>query len=403
MRARGQVFLLLMLFGAPAAAQAVEASAARLTFVKVFKNSQPEYTRVTVQEDGQASYQGGSAEEPDEPEPFQLSASVTARVFELSAALNHFRRVELEFPRQVAHMGRKTFIYEEAGERTQVSYNYTRNAAAQELQALFEGIARGRYLKLKLEFHLQFDRLGMLQALREFERDFNAGGLVDTEQIAPLLKRISSDRRLMRLAQTRARDLLRRIQGTTGRLQFEHADEYTGWYTKVIVEERGTGTYERRGLNQPPQEKPLPLPPNTVARLMELVREANYFRGGGASSGAAGQASGYRLTYEAGPEHHEVAFSAPPDASLAEIVHLVQQALRQEDLRSQLQAALEKESESMMLQVVLQELETAVRSNSLVAPKQFEPLLERIAKSGETHAMVREQAERILAWIRAGG
>lgn len=392
---------LLVLLGLAAWAQADDTAAARLTFTKTFKGSQPEYTRVSVAEDGEASYQGGSIAEPTDPDSFRLSAATTARLFGLAAALNGFRGVELEYRRPVAHMGWKVLVYEKGGERAEVSYNYTQNAAALELEQWFGRIARGRFLVQQLAYRAQFDRLGVLETLREFEREFNTGQLVDAEQFAPILERLAGDTRLMRPVQTRARQLLGRIRGVPARLQFEHSDPGSGWYTRVVVFEQGSGLYERRRFDQPAREQPLEIPAGAATRLMGLVREANYFRGqpAGGGDGPDGSA-GYRLTYDGGSEHQETSFRRPPDAILAEIVHLFQQTVQQEEFRQRLDAALE--TESVMLQVVLQELEGALQTNALINPGEFVPVLERIANGSGTHPLVREQVARLLARIRAG-
>jgi len=375
-------------------------AAARLTFTKLFRERAPEYVRVTVTEDGRATYQGGTEDDPGEPESFRLSAEVTARMFALAAELNNFRGVALEARQQVANLGRKTFIFERGGERSEVTYNYTQNHAGDELQRLFEKIARGRHLSQQLEARLVYDRLGVLETLREFEREFNTGGLVDLEQFVPVLQSIGADRQVMRLAQTRAQRLLARIRGGGRRLQIEHGDQGSGWYLRLAVDDGGAAAYEERRFNQPPVERPLALPPAVTARLWELARQANYFRGQASSAYAEAQLNGYRLLYEAGAEHNEVAFTTAPDAVLAEIAYLFQRVVRQEEFRQRLQAAVEEKS--VTLQVVLQELEAAVQAGGVAEPKDFVPLLEKIAGAGDTHPRVREQAERLLARIRSG-
>jgi len=165
-----------------------------------------------------------------------------------------------------------------------------------------------------------------------------------------------------------------------------------------VTVEGGAASYEHRPFNQPLQEKPLPFPQAAVVRLGELLREAGYLRGQ-VSGYAENQLNGYRLQYEAGVEHNEVAFAQPPDGVLAEIVSLCQRALRQEDFRTRLHAAWEEKS--VTLQVVLQELEGAVAANAVIEPKEFVPLLDQIAENAESHPVVREQAGRLLMRIRA--
>jgi hypothetical protein len=377
---------------------AAESPAARLTFIKVFKGRVPEYMRVTLAESGEATYQGGSEMDPGDAETFRVSAGVTARVFALAAQLNYFRGVVLDSRRDVADLGRKTFVWERGGEQAEATYNFTENKAADELQRLCEGLGRGRHWIREIESRLVFDRLGVLGVLRDFERDFNSGTLVDVEQFVPILERVAADRRLMRLAQTRAQHLLDRIRGGGSRFQFEYGDQRSGWYTRVTVE-GGTASYEHRPFHQPPQEKPLPFPRSALVRLGELLREARYLSGRVSSGYAESQLNGYRLQYEAGVEHNEVAFAQPPDAVLAEIVSLCRRALRQEDLRVRLLTA--SEEKSVTLQVVLQELEEAVAANAVIEATEFVPLLDKIAENAECHPVVREQAGRLLVQIRA--
>lgn len=372
---------------------------ARLTFTKVFKGRVPEYVRVVVAEDGQTSYHGGTEMDPGEEDSFRLSPPLVERLFSLAASLNYFRGVELEASQPVADLGRKTFIYERGGQRAEVTYNYTQNKTAEDLQGLCEAIARGRFWIRELESRLVYDRLGVLETLRGFERDFNTGQLVDLEQFAPLLARMAADRRLMRLAQIKAQALLDRIHGAPAHLQIEYGDQRADWYLRLLVPREGPATWERRRFAQPPQEESLSLPAGLAARLFELARAANYLRGGVTSSDPTAPLSGYRLTYESGPEHNEAAFAAPPDAVLAEIVNLFQRVIRQEDFRSRLRTAVEENA--VDLQVVLQELEAAVQTDAVADPKEFVPLLEQIAGGTQAHPRVREQAARLLAEIRS--
>ena len=377
---------------------AEESSTARLTFVKVFRGSAPEYIRITVDENGETTFQGGSADRPDAPGSFRLSSGIAARLFGLAAELNYFQGSGLESGHRVAFMGQKTFVYEKGSVRNEASYNHTRSAAAQELQLWFERIARGRILAAQLEHRLLFDRLGLLETLREFEREFNAGNIVDPEQFIPVLERLAGDPRLMQLARTRAQSLLRRIRGGAATLQFEYGDLGTGWYYKAIVVDQGGATQEIRRFSEPVSPQRLDLPGDIVQRLWELARLENYFRDRTESREAAERLSGYRLTYEAGAEHRELVFASPPSAVIAEMVQIFQQALTQEQFRRRLRAALD--TKSLQLQLVLQELDAAVRSRKLIAPREFLPVLEGIAGEGAQHPTVRGLAERLLAHIR---
>ncbi|MFQ5777773.1 MAG: hypothetical protein ACE5IP_07170 [Terriglobia bacterium] len=370
---------------------------ARLTYEMIFEGSAPEYIYLTVQDDRQAVYRGGKVDEPDEPDSFRVSEKVTRRLFALVAALHYFQGTDLQSPRSVARMGKKTFAYEKDGQRADVTYNFTENDTAKELQRLCEQVARGRYHLRQLQFRLIFDRLGVMDALRRFESDLNKGRLVDVEQFALILERVAGDRRLMNLAQARARELLRRIRSRHPRLQLEYTDQETGWYYRLVVEGKGAVTLQSRRFDRPPNPRSIALPVAAVRRLLELVAQANYLRG--MTPSAPGQRSGYRLTYSAGAEQHQTTFLTPPTATLAEMTHIFQQVLQQEHLRGRLQAAVEENS--IMLQVILQEFEQAVSRDALIAPEDFVPLLESIARGNGYHERAREQAGRLLARVRA--
>jgi hypothetical protein len=135
-----------------------------------------------------------------------------------------------------------------------------------------------------------------------------------------------------------------------------------------------------------------------VERVWQLVRVADYFSNLADYQEPLGRLGGYRFTYESGPAHHQVAFSTPPGAAVSELVHVFRQVLRQEYYRDRLKAAVEEKS--LMLQVILQEMEAAVARNELVNPEEFGPTLEGIAQSEAQHEIVRSQAQRLLARIR---
>lgn len=387
----------LLLSAAPCA-RAGEPAVGRLTYEKIFPGSAPEYVRITVDESGQATFQGGAADGPEAPESFHLSPSVVARLFGLAAELNYFRSDGLESGQRVAFMGQKTFTYEKGALRGEAGFNHTRSSTAAELQLLFDRLARGRILAAQLEHRLLFDRLGLLETLREFERDFNAGHIVDPEQFIPVFERLVADPRLMQLARSRAQSLLRRVRGGAATLQFEYGDLERGWYYKVVLVDQGGATQEIRRFSEAANPQRLDLPEGVAGRLWELARLENYFRDRSAYQAPVERLSGYRFAYEAGPEHNDLLFSSPPTAVVAEMVQLFQQAVTQEQFRQRLRAALD--SKSMQLQLILQELDTAVQNRRLMAPREFVPVLEGIAGEDTQHPVVRGLAERLLAHIR---
>ena len=399
MSARCRLFLLVcLLLAGVAPLWPSPGDGAVLRFTKIFPGSFPDYMDVTVAEDGAAVYRG-RPEEDAEVQEFQLSADVTRRLFSLAAALNYFQGVELESRHKVAFMGDKTFVYTQGERENRASFNYTVNPKAMELQELFEAIGRGRFYYEQLESRLRYDRLGIIEVMRAFERDFNAGKLADVQQFSPILERIANDPSLARLARSRAADLLRRVRGGPARLELELVEKRSGQFYRLVVEEPGQAFYENRRIGESPNLQPWRASEAAIARLLELVPLANYLRGAPRMAEDEQAATVYRLTYESGAEKNNAVFAAPPSAPVAEMIHIFRQILQQEYFGERLLKAERGEGE--MLLIVLQELDTAVQRDNLVAPTQFVPRLEAIASAESTDPVTREQAERLLARLRA--
>ena len=400
MSARCRLFLLvfLLLAGSAPLCSSPDDASAVLRFTKIFPGSFPDYMDVTVGEDGAAVYRG-RPEEDAEVQEFQLSDDVTRRLFSLAAALNYFQGVGLESRHKVAFMGDKTFVYSKGGRESRISFNYTEDSTARELQELFEAIGRGRSYHEQLESRLRYDRLGIIEVMRAFERDFNAGKLADVQQFAPILERIANDPSLARLARSRAADLLRRVRGGPARLELELVEKRSGLFYRLVVEEPGQAFYESRRIGESPNLQPWRVSEAAIARLLELVPLANYLRGAPRMAEDEQAATVYRLTYESGAEKNNAVFAAPPSTPVAEMIHIFRQILQQEYFGERLSKAERGEGE--MLLIVLQELDTAVQRDNLVAPAQFVPKLEAIASAESTDPVTRQQAERLLARLRA--
>ena len=392
--------LLLLASTVPLSALAQDAEPARLTFVKAFPKSKPEYTRVEVAETGEASYQSGTIADPEEPEAFQVSTQTTAELFRLAGELDNFRGLTLDVNRRIARMGEKTFVYQTAAERFEVKYNYTENLLARELQDLFERIARGRYLLWELNYRARFDRLGVPEILRQFDAALSSGGLVDLESFVPTLTRIVNNVQLMKLARNHARRLLDRVRNQSAVVQLEYGDGRTDLYASLILNEEGNGTLDLRKSDAARNPRPVRLPAQLTGRLWEVVGMAGRFQGKQPVSGPP-RLIGYRFTYEKEAERNVTAFSSPPTAALAEVVDILRRFLRQQSYLDRLHMAIEKDS--YMLQVLLQDLEKALMRRSLAAPGEFVPILEGLLEKEGRHPIEQEIVRRILQQIRSAG
>jgi len=187
-------------------------SPARLTYTRVLKGSVPESLAITVNANGEATYEGRKLNEPSSPRPFQLTPATWLRLFQLAEALRNFESIDLESHKKVANLGLKTFLYERDGERHQAQFNYTQRREAQELMDLFEKIANVQQHISVLEYAIKYDPLSLAQELVLIQIDLDRRALADPELLVPALEKIAKNPRFLHLAQVRAQNILQRLQ-----------------------------------------------------------------------------------------------------------------------------------------------------------------------------------------------
>lgn len=194
-------------------AGAAPGATATLSYRRVFKSSSPELIEIKVSENSDAAtFEIRQLDDDSSPKAFQVSAPLRAKIFELGGQLNHFQNLDLDVHRRIANLGAKTFRYEKGGETHEVTFNYTLNAAATQLMQIFEGLARQQEHVVTLERRMKYDRLGVNDALLQFESDFNKKLLPEPQRALPALEQISNDTRFVDIARQRARALAERIR-----------------------------------------------------------------------------------------------------------------------------------------------------------------------------------------------
>lgn len=189
------------------------ASRAKLTFRRVFKSSTPEFIEISVREDSDdASYEIRQLDDDPGAAKFQVSSALRARMFALAQQLNHFQQQDLDVHRKIANLGEKTFRWEQGAETHEVKFNYTLNSTASQLLQIFEGLARQQELLMLLERRMKYDRLGINDALLQFETELNRKLLPEPERALPTLDQIAGDARFVDIGRQRARNLAERIR-----------------------------------------------------------------------------------------------------------------------------------------------------------------------------------------------
>ncbi len=201
--------------GSPALAAPPPASAAaaKLTFRRVFKLSSPEFIEITVQDNSDsATYEIRQLDEDAGSSPFEVSAALRAKMFGLAAQLNRFQGQDLDVHRRIANLGEKTFRWEQGKETYETRFNYTLNSPATQLLQIFEGLARQQEHVVLISRRMRYDRLGINDALLQFESDLNHSLLPEPQRALPMLDQIAGDSRFVEIARQRARSLAERIR-----------------------------------------------------------------------------------------------------------------------------------------------------------------------------------------------
>ncbi len=204
--------LLALLPGVYTLPAQMTASLPRLTFTKTLKDSSPECMALSIDANGNGTYDSHKLGDSPAPRPLQISADTTARIFSLAESLHYFHSVDLESHHRVANMGLKTLTYESGTDINRVQYNYTENRTAQQLTDLLEQIGNVEEQIRQLEYDMKYDHLSLPEALRQIQVGLNEHNYVEGALMIPTLEKISSNPRFMHLAQSRAREIMQRIQ-----------------------------------------------------------------------------------------------------------------------------------------------------------------------------------------------
>jgi hypothetical protein len=190
---------------------------ATISYRRVFKGSTPEFIEIKITEHGKATFEIRQLEEDAAPETFEVGPPVRQKIVELGADLKHFEIAGLDIQKKIANLGQKTFRYERDGEVHETTFNYTLNASANQLMQIFEGLARQQGDLVLLVRSVKYDRLGVNDALRQFESDMDHRLLPEPERVLPVLDQIAADSHFVDIARTRARAIAESIRNSRAR------------------------------------------------------------------------------------------------------------------------------------------------------------------------------------------
>ena len=196
-----------------ASAQSPAGSAgATVTFLKIFKDSSPEYVKIQVSQNGACTYDIRQLDDTPQPQPFTVSPALAAKIFSLAAELDDFNGITLEVRRRVANLGEKTFFYEKDGVTHQVSFNFTNNDKANDLLDIFEGLSLEDQYVAQIRRTMRYDPLGLDNVLARLQRDIAARLIPEPAALVPLLKQIAANSSFLDIARQRARVIIARAR-----------------------------------------------------------------------------------------------------------------------------------------------------------------------------------------------
>ncbi len=206
------VLLGLVFVGISGSAIAAPSSSV-FTYRRIFKSSVPEFIEIKIPQDSdRATYEIRQLDEDPGASPFEIGPTLRAKIFELIGQLGRFKGLDLDVHRKIANLGEKTFAWSSGTESYEVRFNYTLNSSAAQLLQICEGLARQQELLELLQRRAKYDRLGVNDALMQFESDLNKGILPEPARALPILDLIAGDSRFVEIARQRARALAERLR-----------------------------------------------------------------------------------------------------------------------------------------------------------------------------------------------
>lgn len=187
-----------------------------ITFDRVWEAYKPQNVTITVQSTGSAKYlsrnpftppdQTGA--DPDYMLDFTVSTRNQKRLFRDAREANYFNGDFSYKKHVVASTGKKTLTYSDPVRHFSTTYDYSDNKVIEEITNIFSGISNTIEHGRKLVFLHRFDKLGLEEELKGMESAAEGHNLAEIQIIAPTLKSIADDSKVLNIARQRAKRLL---------------------------------------------------------------------------------------------------------------------------------------------------------------------------------------------------
>lgn len=185
-----------------------------LTFTIDFPASVPEHYSVRVQSDGPARYQsaGRLSADSDGTDSFDLDFTVAAatrqKIFELAAKADYFQKDVDSHHKNLAFTGKKRLTYGDGQRSGESTYNFSNNAAVEELTSLMQNLSVTLEFGHRLKYDRQYQKLALDAELKRMEDLARTNELVEVTAIQPILDQIAADPSVINVTRARAQRLL---------------------------------------------------------------------------------------------------------------------------------------------------------------------------------------------------
>ncbi|MGA3088000.1 MAG: hypothetical protein ABSD75_05270 [Terriglobales bacterium] len=211
----GLLVVAAILFSSPwSHSQTGAQTPAVVTFTFDFPASQPERYAIRVPYAGAAHYQsaGRLSADSDETDSFDLDFNLTAdtrqKVFDLAAKAGYFEKDLDSHHKALAFTGKKTLGYKDAQRRGESTYNYSSNAAVQDLTTLMQSLSATLEFGHRLQYDHHYQKLALDEELKRMQQMVRDNQLIEVTAIQPILDPIIADPTVINVTRARAQRLL---------------------------------------------------------------------------------------------------------------------------------------------------------------------------------------------------
>ncbi len=205
--------LLVMWIGAGCLGGAAQGGSRTLQFSLDRDGPPPVQFTITVNEDGSGVYVGhktdgalATAIQGEDGLKIHIDRPVVTKLF-AAVPMVEGGRCETH-SKGIAKTGVKTLRYAGLGRDGQCVYNYSDDDRVNDATSSFEAIALTMQYGERLAAKLRFDRLGLDGELDGLQTAVTEGRALDVENVAPVLRKILADERVMDRAHLKAQRLL---------------------------------------------------------------------------------------------------------------------------------------------------------------------------------------------------